>query len=117
MNAVAYRYTATPATAIRVDASATDWQWAVQFSNAVGTDTACTILLATRGSGAFRVYSSGFGGSCSVTVTRAAPNLGDETEGTFSGVLGVAIGGTDATPPIAVTNGRFRAPRVADHSP
>jgi hypothetical protein len=86
----------------------------VQFNNAVGTDTACTILLATPGSSLFRVYSSGFGGSCTVAVTRAAPNVGDETEGTFAGVLGVATGGTDATPPIAVTNGRFRVPRVAD---
>jgi hypothetical protein len=89
----------------------------VQFNNAVGTDTACTIMLATRGSSPFRVYSSAIGGSCSVAVTRAAPNLGDETEGTFSGVLGVAVGGTDATPPIAVTNGRFRVPHVTPPPP
>ena len=87
----------------------------LEFSNAVGTATTCTIQLATRAPSVFQGFTSGLpGGSCSVAVTRAAPNVGDETEGTFSGVALVFIGGTTTTPPITVTNGRFRVPRIAD---
>ena len=116
MTAVAYRYPGLPAGDVRAEGSATEWQWALEFGNAVGPDTTCTILLAKR-SGGFQVFTSRTpGGSCSIAVTRAAPNVGDETEGTFSGVVLWVLGGTSTTQPITVTNGRFRVPRIADQN-
>jgi hypothetical protein len=47
------------------------------------------------------------------TVTSAAPNVGDIVEGTFSGTV-VVFTGTSGTEPLTITNGRFRAPRIAD---
>jgi len=51
------------------------------------------------------------GGSCSVTVTEAAPNVGDVIEGTFEGVLS-----SFEEPMVTVTNGRFRALRTPDET-
>jgi hypothetical protein len=117
MNAVAYRQLGIPAGQIRVNGLATAWQLVVDFNNTVGPSTACTIQLATRSPAVFQTFTSGLpGGSCSVAITRAAPNVGDETEGTFSGVALVFIGGTTTTAPIMVTNGRFRVPRIADQN-
>jgi hypothetical protein len=53
------------------------------------------------------------GGSCEAMLTAAAPNVGDILEGTFSAVVGMFNG----TPLVTLTDGRFRAPRVADRIP
>ncbi len=115
MGAAAYRHLSTGAANIHVDAGATEWLWSLTFANTVGTDSACVIQLAKRVP-VFQAYASSINGTCSVTATRAAPNVGDEVEGTFSGVVNVSSGGTTTTPPITVTNGRFRAVRIADQS-
>ena len=51
------------------------------------------------------------GGSCSVTVTEAAANVGDVIEGTFEGVLS-----SFEEPMVIMTNGRFRALRTPDET-
>jgi hypothetical protein len=48
--------------------------------------------------------------SCDVSLTHWAPNVGDILEGTFSAELKSLGGSASAT----VTDGRFRAPRVAE---
>jgi hypothetical protein len=53
------------------------------------------------------------GGSCDVTVTATAPAVGDIIEGTFSAV----VGPLGASPLLALTDGRFRAPRTPDNGP
>jgi hypothetical protein len=53
------------------------------------------------------------GGSCNVTVTATAPEVGDVFEGTFSAVVGAFVG----APLVTLTEGRFRAPRIPDGSP
>lgn len=50
------------------------------------------------------------GGVCNVTVTTAAPEIGDVFEGTFDAAV-AALGGSDLT---LLTEGRFRAPRTPD---
>ena len=82
----------------------------------VGADPACGITLARFAPTPFQVYSTTATGSCTLTVTRAAPNVGDEVEGTFSGIVNVVIGGTATTQPITITNGRFRAKRIVDQN-
>lgn len=51
------------------------------------------------------------GGTCAVTVTRAAPNVGDVIEGSFGATLAAS---PDPALSVAVTNGRFRALRGPD---
>jgi hypothetical protein len=53
------------------------------------------------------------GGSCDMTLTALAPNVGDIIEGTFSAV----VGPLGAGPLVTLTEGRFRAPRAADGAP
>jgi len=84
--------------------------WTVYIPNSVGTH-ACVgqtwIMLLDTASG--RTDADGAG--CSVTVTRAAPTLGDVIEGTFTATLGSL---TTATPLVAVTNGAFHVTRSHD---
>jgi len=109
MNPVAYKYQGTATAELRVDASSTMWNWTVVVNNPT---VGCGINLVRRGN--FTAYTSALtGGSCTHTVTPAAPNVGDVLEGTFSGTVVIFTGAT-GTPPMTITNGRFRVPRIAD---
>lgn len=63
----------------------------------------------TNESGASDLATFWEGGSCTVTVTHAALNIGDVLEGTFQAVLA-----NPTDPAVTVTNGRFRALRGPD---
>jgi hypothetical protein len=79
--------------------------WTIYLTNSVGT-TACPpawIMLAETG----YQRTDYPGGTCSLTVTRAAPALGDVLEGTFSATLATTSGQT-----VSVTNGVFRVTRT-----
>jgi hypothetical protein len=78
--------------------------WTIYMTNSVGT-TGCPpswIMLSVTG-----FQRTDPLGSCSVTVTRAAPALGDVLEGTFMATLGSASGQT-----VSVTNGVFHVTRT-----
>jgi hypothetical protein len=108
----AYRFQGTSDPDLRVEASSSTWTWALVFDNAVGTDTACGISLVRRGTEVASYSSALTGGTCSATITRAAPNVGEEVEGTFSGVVSKAFGTGDGS--LTITNGRFRVTRITD---
>jgi hypothetical protein len=79
--------------------------WTIYLTNSVGT-TACPpgwIMLTEVG---FR-RTDYPGGTCSVTVTRAAAALGDVLEGTFTATLATTAGQT-----VSVTNGVFHVTRT-----
>ena len=82
--------------------------WNLYISNSVGV-SACRpdwiALFDAPGGGDLR---SDAGGSCSVTVTAAAPALGDVIEGTFSATLKTM---TSNPRTAVVTNGAFHVTR------
>jgi hypothetical protein len=80
--------------------------WSLYIQNSVGTSACLPNWIALFEGTTKR--SDNPGGSCSVTVTAAAPALGDVIEGTFTATLTTA-----ATPPAiaAVTNGSFNVTR------
>ena len=89
--------------------------WTIQLPNAVGTytceGTAIPTFLNyafvdTDGSTVLWDTEQSGGADCTVTVERAAPEVGDVIEGTFSGVLGDGLGNGHM-----VTGGSFRIRR------
>jgi hypothetical protein len=85
--------------------------WNVWFTNSVGTSTCPPGWIAVYdppgGGGTLR---SDAGGSCSVTVTRAAPEAGDVVEGTFTATL-KSMSTASPMRTAAVTNGAFHVTR------
>jgi hypothetical protein len=85
-----------------------DWRFDFVVGN-YESSTACTYVVLTpvnvegRSAGSYVE-----GGSCDMTVTADAPNVGDVLSGTFSAVVGTFTG----EPLVTLTDGRFRAPRV-----
>jgi hypothetical protein len=95
--------------------------WVIRAPNYDGADScgAATITLMDQSGDQTRYYVSDpfveIEHGCALLVERAAPNVGDIIEGTFSGALTPLPG--DANAPVTVTEGAFRAPRVADNPP
>ena len=95
--------------------------WAVTVPNYDGADTcgAGTITLIHNEGDTTTYHLSdplvGVKHGCSISVDHAAPHVGDVIEGTFSGELTPLPGDRNAT--ISVTEGAFRAPRIADGLP
>jgi len=81
--------------------------WLLYIQNSVGTSACLPNWIALFEGATKRTDNPG--GSCSVTVTAAAPALGDVIEGTFTATLA-----TTATPPttVTVTNGAFHVTRT-----
>jgi hypothetical protein len=96
---------------IWVNAGVSGAAWNVWVTNSVGTSSCPPDWIAVYnppGSGG--TLRSDAGGSCEVTVTRAAPALGDVIEGTFSATLKTME--SASTPRTAVvTNGAFHLTR------
>lgn len=98
---------------ISVTGTADSRTWYFMILNAV-SDEACaggyiTLDDLANEPGASELATFWEGGSCTVAVTQAAPNVGDVLEGTFEAVLANPQGSA-----VSVTNGHFRAPRAAD---
>jgi hypothetical protein len=81
--------------------------WNLYISNSVGTSTCPPDWVGQFEDTGDLLRSEG--GSCSVTVTAAAPALGDVIEGTFTATLKTMPPETPRT--AVVTNGAFRATR------
>jgi hypothetical protein len=81
--------------------------WNLYIDNSVGTSTCPPDWVALFEDTGDVLRAEG--GSCSVTVTAAAPALGDVIEGTFTATLKTLA--PDAPRTAAVTNGAFRATR------
>jgi hypothetical protein len=80
--------------------------WNFYVPNAAGTFSCPPSWMALFEPG--RIFLADAAGSCSITVTQAAPALGDVLEGTFSATLKT----TSSTPQTAVvTNGAFHVTR------
>jgi hypothetical protein len=93
-----------------------DWIWSLVMLNVDGA-TNCgvgTITLTSKAMSSLSFVSDAFvdveASQCSLELIRAAPDVGDRLEGTFSGRLG-AVGGR---PDKLVTGGSFRVRRVED---
>jgi hypothetical protein len=85
--------------------------WKVYIPNAVGTTTCPPSWLALFETENSVVCSDGPGASCTVTVTAAAPAMGDVVEGTFTATLS-PYGADPATARTSVvTNGAFHVTR------
>jgi len=85
--------------------------WSVYISNSVGTTTCPPSWLALFEPENPVVCSDGPGATCSVTVTAAAPAMGDVIEGTFTATLS-PFGADPATAhTTVVTNGVFHVTR------
>jgi hypothetical protein len=83
--------------------------WNVYMPNSVGTSS-CPADWVARFEPDGVVLRSDAGGDCSVTVTQAAPAVGDVIEGTFTATLKTM--GSASTPRTAVvTNGAFHLTR------
>jgi len=85
--------------------TSTTFGWNFYVKNAVGTFDCPPSWMALFQPG--RMFTSG-GGSCSITVTHAAPALGDLLEGTFSATLKTS---TSTVETAVVTNGAFHVTR------
>ena len=112
MGAVAYWWSGIVTGTIAADASAASWAWSlivVNGTNVASNCSAAEIFLYPPGHPEMGFAKSN-GGSCSVQVTQAAPNVGDILEGTFTATLANPA----QTQTKQVTNGRFRVPRVAE---
>ena len=81
--------------------------WNLYIANSVGTSSCPPDWVALFEETGDTLRAEG--GSCSVTVTAAAPALGDVIEGTFTATLKTLA--PDAPRTAAVTNGAFRATR------
>jgi len=85
--------------------------WNLYIPNSVGTVACPPSWMALFEPESPSVCSDGPGASCSITVTAAAPAMGDVVEGTFSATLS-PFGADPATAPMAVvTNGAFHVTR------
>jgi hypothetical protein len=84
--------------------------WTLYMNNSVGTTecpSAYVDLGDNFGDARPRVISTRPGATCSVTVTAAAPAIGDVLEGTFS----MTVPAMPPDPGVEVTNGAFRVRR------
>jgi hypothetical protein len=97
---------------LAAEGSTAEWTWTLIVQNVAGPAACSYALLAPAGDAnkAFASYAQP-DGRCDVTVTAAAPNVGDNLEGTFTATL---VRGTTAK---VVTNGAFRVPRIAEPPP
>ena len=89
MGAVAYWWSGIVTGTIAADASAASWAWSlivVNGTNVASNCSAAEIFLSPPGHPEMGFAKSN-GGSCSVQVTQAAPNVGDILEGTFTATL------------------------------
>jgi hypothetical protein len=93
---------------IWVNAGSSTPAWNVYVPNSVGTSACPPDWIALFAAGG-NPRSDGPGASCSVTVTRAAPALGDVIEGTFSATLTTIPPSEPRT--AVVTNGAFHVTR------
>lgn len=86
--------------------TSTEFGWNFYVKNAVGTFDCLGGWMGLFQPG--KTFTAAGGGSCSITITQAAPALGDVLEGTFSATLKT----TTSTPETAVvTNGAFHVTR------
>jgi hypothetical protein len=106
---------------LSIEAHTDEFGWWINVLNFDGADNCgtATITLALYEGDETTYYLSDpyseLGHDCSIFVERAAPNVGDVIEGTFSGVLRRTPGDPNAT--LSVSAGAFRAPRIADGVP
>jgi hypothetical protein len=106
---------------IYVEALSDELGWSLIVTNYEGNSncgSGTITLVHTEGNQTTYHLSDPFNGTnsgCSVLVEHAAPNVGDVIEGTFSGELKPLPGDPNAT--VSVTEGAFRAPRIADGVP
>jgi len=111
MQAIAYWWSGIQDGSIGAEAQNADWQWILIVSNSTNGN-ACAggyVVLQKPGMATMAFGSYGAEGACAVTVTAAAPNVGDVLEGTFTATLDQVSGSLLKQ----VTNGAFRVPRVA----
>ncbi len=85
--------------------------WELSIPNRVGTTACPPSWLALFEVNVPTVCSDGPGASCSVTITSAAPALGDVLEGTFTATLSVFGAAPSSAGAVAVTNGSFHVAR------
>ena len=97
---------------LAAEGSNAEWTWMLIIENLNGPGACSYGLLAPGGDTAvaFASYVPP-DGRCDVTVTAAAPNVGDNLEGTFTATL------KRGTTTKVVTNGAFRVPRIAEPPP
>jgi hypothetical protein len=113
MNADAYWWSGIFAGNLGIDASDGAWTWSFVIANSTTVPNACAsgyVVLQAKAAPVKDFLGTGESGACNVQVTRAASNVGNYLEGTFTATLKVVAGAETKT----VTNGRFRVPRVAD---
>jgi hypothetical protein len=97
---------------LAAEGSTAEWTWMLIVKNLAGP-AACSYAMLTPPGDPTKTFASYVepDGRCDVTVTAAAPNVGDNLEGTFTATL---VRGTMAK---VVTNGAFRLPRIAEPPP
>lgn len=85
--------------------------WNVYVPNSVGTTACPPAWLALFQPDSPVVCSDGPGATCSVTITAAAPALGDVVEGTFTATLSTFGAEPSTARAAVVTNGAFHVTR------
>jgi hypothetical protein len=86
--------------------------WNIYIPNSVGTSTCPPDWVALFEVGGAVARSDNPGSSCSVTVTAAAPALGDVIDGTFTATLTTTATSSSPVRTAVVTNGAFHVTRT-----
>ena len=107
--AVSYWWSGLQQGWIEADAENAEWQWVLILRNTTGSAACGYIVLQPVDTPTMAFASYGADGACAVTLTAAAPDVGDVIEGTFTATLDQVSGQMLKQ----VTGGSFRVPRIA----